>query len=81
MVTARERGGRPGETPDPYGSPMRRLTLLIRGLGAAGAVANARAELETAHVTNLQAVILARRVNSSGRAGEPLSPVAEVRVA
>jgi hypothetical protein len=60
---------------------MRRLTLIFRGLGASGAVANAKAELETAHVLNLQAVLLAKRVNSSGQIGEPLSPAAEVRVA
>lgn len=53
----------------------------LRSLGAAGATANARAELESTHVRNLQAAIVARRVNRSGTPGTPLSPVAEARVA
>ena len=56
------------------------LPSLLRGLGTAGATANARAELETAHVRTLQAAIVAQRVNRSG-AGHPLSPAAEARVA
>ena len=53
----------------------------LRGLGTAGAVANAKAELETAHVRNLQATLVATRVNRSGRAVDPLSTAAEARVA
>lgn len=56
------------------------LPSLFRGLGAAGATANARAELESNHVRNLQATIVAQRVNRSGT-GHPLSPAAEARVA
>ena len=70
-----------GVTPLPYGRPMPQLTSLLRGLGTAGATANARAELETAHIRNLQATIVAQRVNRSGHAGHPLSPAAEARVA
>lgn len=57
------------------------LPSLLRGLGTAGATANARAELETAHVRNLQATIVAQRVNRSGATGRPLLPAAEARVA
>ena len=57
------------------------LPSLLRGLGTAGATANARAELESAHIRNLQATIVAQRVNRSGAPGRPLSPVAEARVA
>jgi len=57
------------------------LPSLLRGLGTAGATANARAELESAHVRTLQAAIVARRVNRSGQDGLPLSPSAEARVA
>lgn len=57
------------------------LPSLLRGLGTAGATANARAELETAHIRHLQATIVAQRVNRSGPAGHPLSPAAEARVA
>ncbi|WP_426571213.1 hypothetical protein [Aquihabitans sp. McL0605] len=59
---------------------MNWLPPLLRGLGTAGAAANARAELETAHVRNLQAALVVQRVNRSG-AGHPLLPAAEVRVA
>lgn len=63
-------------------SPMRRFTFLLRGFGAAGAAANARAELESAHIQCLQAAMVARRVQqSSGRADEPLSSAAVARVA
>lgn len=57
------------------------LPSLLRGLGTAGATANARAELESAHVRNLQATIVAQRVNRSGATGHPLLPAAEARVA
>lgn len=60
---------------------MRWIPSPLRGLGAAGATANARAELETAHVRTLQATLVARRVMRSGRTDEPLSPVTEARVA
>ena len=61
---------------------MRRFTSFMGGFGAAGATANARAELETAHVTCLQAAMVARRVQqSSGRADDPLSSPAVARVA
>ncbi|MGN6695684.1 MAG: hypothetical protein ACTHN0_16025 [Aquihabitans sp.] len=56
------------------------LHSLQRGLATDGATANARAELETAHVRNLQATLVAQRVNRSG-GGHPLSPTAEARVA
>lgn len=57
------------------------LPSLLRGLGTAGATANARAELETAHVRNLQATLVVQRVNRSGATGHPLLPAAEARVA
>jgi hypothetical protein len=57
------------------------LPSLLRGLGTAGATANARAEVETAHVRTLQAAVVAQRVNRSGGHGLPLSPSAEARVA
>jgi hypothetical protein len=60
---------------------MQWLPSIIRGLGTAGATANARAELETAHVRNLQATLVAQRVNRSGATGHPLLPAAEARVA
>lgn len=60
---------------------MNWLPSLISGLGTAGATANARAELETAHVRNLQAAIVVQRVNRSGATGHPLLPAAEARVA
>ena len=60
---------------------MRWIPLPLRGLGAAGATANARAELEQAHVRTLQAALVARRVNRYGGSGEPLTPAAEARVA
>lgn len=61
---------------------MRRFTLLLRGFGAAGAAANARAELETAHVQHLQAALVAKRVHQrSGSADDPLSSAAAARVA
>ena len=61
--------------------PMTWLPSLLRGIGTAGATANARAELETAHVRTLQAAIVAQRVNRSGATGHPLLPAAEARVA
>jgi hypothetical protein len=57
------------------------LPPLLRGLGTAGATANARAELETTHIRHLQATIVAQRVNRSGGTGHPLLPAAEARVA
>ena len=61
---------------------MRRFTLLVRGFGAAGAAANARAELESAHVQHLQATLVAKRVHQrSGRVDVPLTSSAEARVA
>ena len=61
---------------------MRRFTLILSGFGAAGAAANARAELTSAHDTHLQAALLVRRVQQSvGPAGVPLTPVAVARVA
>lgn len=56
------------------------LPSVIRGLGAAGAAANARAELESAHINRLQAALVAKRVNAS-RLGAPLVPAAGARVA
>lgn len=60
---------------------MNWLPSPLRGLGTAGATANARAELESAHVRNLQAAIVVRRVNRTGEPGTPLSPAADARVA
>ncbi len=61
---------------------MRRLSYLLRDLGAAGAAANARAELASAHVRNLQAAVVAKQVlQRSGGHGVPLTPAAEPRVA
>ncbi|CAN5564986.1 hypothetical protein BH10ACT1_BH10ACT1_05250 [soil metagenome] len=61
---------------------MRRFSLLLGGFGAAGATANAKAELESAHVSNLQATLAAKRVaQRSGGVGVPLTPAAEARVA
>jgi hypothetical protein len=62
-------------------TPMNPLLSLLRGLGPAGATANARAELESAHLIALQAEILVRRVNASGPADAPLAPAARARVA
>ena len=56
------------------------LPHLLHRLGSAGATENARAELEATHLRNLQASIVASRVNRSS-AGLPLSSVAEARVA
>ena len=61
---------------------MRRFSLLLRGFGAAGAAANARAELDEAHVRSLQATLVAKRVRErSGPVGVPLTLAAEPRVA
>ncbi|MCB1039049.1 MAG: hypothetical protein KDA94_05900 [Acidimicrobiales bacterium] len=59
---------------------MEWLPHLFRRLGSAGAVANARAELEASHLRNLQATLVARRVNCSS-AGRPLSSDAVARIA
>ena len=56
------------------------LPHLLHRLGSAGAAENARAELEATQLRNLQATIVAQRVNRSG-GGLPLSPTAEARVA
>ena len=60
---------------------MNWLLPLLRGLGTAGATANARAELASAHDRNLQAAVVAKRVRCSGSTAAPLAPVAEARVA
>ena len=63
-------------------SGMPRLPSLIRGLGAAGATANARAELESEHVRCVQAALLVKHLESSGRGHQPLGlAAAEARVA
>ena len=61
--------------------PMNWLLPLLRGLGTAGATANARAELTSVHDRNLQAAIVAKRFHRSGTPGIPLTPAAEARVA
>lgn len=61
--------------------PMNWLLPLLRGLGTAGATANARAELTSTHERNLQAAVVAKRVRSSGTAAVPLTPAAAARVA
>ena len=59
---------------------MNWLPHLFERLGNAGATANARAELEQAHLRNLQATIVATRVNRSS-GDHPLSSSAVARVA
>jgi hypothetical protein len=59
---------------------MNWLPHLFERLGTAGATANARAELEQAHLRNLQATIVVSRVTRSS-ADLPLSSVAAARVA
>lgn len=44
---------------------MRRFPLLVRGLGAAGAAANAKAELEAIHRRDVQATVVVRKVTGS----------------
>ena len=56
------------------------LPHLLHRLGSAGAAENARAELEATHPRNLQATIVAQRVNRSS-AGLPLLPAAVARAA
>lgn len=61
---------------------MRQFTSLMSGFGAAGAAANAKAELETAHTQRLQAALVAKRVNQrSGAASVPLTPATGRRAA
>lgn len=81
MVTGRAPARRPWETPPPYGAPMQWFTLLVRGFGAAGATANARAQLEADHQIRLQAAVVAQRVQRSGAPARPLEPVAGPRAA
>lgn len=59
---------------------MRQLTSLLRGLGAAGAAANARAELEYHHRSHVRAEIVVRRVGRTVTAGAPLAPPASSTV-
>jgi hypothetical protein len=59
---------------------MNWLPHLFQRLGSAGATANARAELEQAHLRNLQATIVASRVIRSS-VDLPLSSAAVARVA
>jgi hypothetical protein len=56
------------------------LLPLLRGLGAAGAAANARAELDSARSTIRQAEIVACRVNAAG-SGVPLTPAPAAQAA
>ncbi len=60
---------------------MQWFTLLVRGFGAAGATANARAQLEADHQIRLQAAVVAQRVQRSGAPARPLEPVAGPRAA
>lgn len=60
---------------------MNWLPPVLRGLGTAGAEANARAELESAHIRTLQAAVVVGRVQSYSAPGIPLSSAAEARVA
>lgn len=58
------------------------IPSFLRRLGAAGAVENARAELESAHYRRFQAALVVKHLESSGRSGAPLAPApAEARVA
>ncbi len=59
---------------------MHRLLSPLRHLGAQGAAANARAELESADRIAHQAATVARRVNRSD-VGIPLNPAVAARVA
>ena len=78
MNLADDRRQQPGRT----FQVMRRFTLLLSGFGASGATANARAELESARFTHMQAALVVRRVQQSfGPAGTPQMSAAEVRVA
>jgi hypothetical protein len=60
--------------------PMSWLPHLLRTLGAAGAVDNARAELTSAESTAAQADLVVRRVNAA-RNDAPLVSVQAARVA
>ncbi|CAN5823882.1 hypothetical protein BH23ACT2_BH23ACT2_19380 [soil metagenome] len=61
---------------------MRRFSTLLRGFGAAGAAANARAELESTYINNLRAAVVAKQVHQrSGGHGVPLTPSAGARAA
>ncbi|MFN8017266.1 MAG: hypothetical protein U0P45_03990 [Acidimicrobiales bacterium] len=59
---------------------MNWLLPLLRGFGNAGATANARAELQTAHDRNLQAALVVQRVSRAG-AVTPLLAAPVPRVA
>jgi hypothetical protein len=56
------------------------LLPLLRGFGAAGAAANARAELDSARATAQQATIVAHRVNAAG-IGVPLTSMPAAQAA
>jgi hypothetical protein len=60
---------------------MRFLLTFVRGLGASGAAANARAELALAHDAHLQAALVARRVDRYASSGPPPVPATVARVA
>ena len=60
---------------------MRFVFSFVRGLGASGAAANARAELALAHDARLQAALVARRVDRHLSSGAPLVPATVARVA
>ena len=59
--------------PNVLASSPRLAARLLRGLGAAGAAANARAELERDYSSQVQAEIVARRVRRAVTAGAPLA--------
>jgi hypothetical protein len=60
---------------------MRWIPTLLHGLGAAGAAANARAELEDTYVRTLQADLAIGRVNRSRPGGASPAPAAGARAA
>ncbi len=45
-------------------TPMRSILILLQSFGSAGALQNARAELELNHSRQLQAALVARRVGT-----------------
>jgi hypothetical protein len=59
---------------------MRRLLLLFTSLGSAGALQNARTELELTHGRRVQAAVLAQRVGTIDAVAAKADLVAERQV-
>ena len=64
MVTERECRRRTDVTRYPYGRTMRSFLFLFHSFGSAGALHNARTELEVTHARQVQAAAIARRVGT-----------------